>query len=409
MSAILDGDREMIADGLSYAEAVKEWSRIPAGWDAITRICEQVGQRLPVLAEQIAQKIQEELPAYQQAGVPLAEHYKDIHQHAQILLRCIQTHSDPVEQDLVYLRAVGRRRALQGLPVHALMQAYHIGCREIWEELVREGNRHGPDSAASLIHAVPRVWGWFHYVSSVVAGAHQQTIHMVEAETMQLRHRFLGLLLTGDTGSEELLELAQSLGFDPNADFLAAAVGTENHNAIVRRLQSHLEARCGTVHSVPAGEAVIVLAQNTHEHILVSVIRDLLPHVPVGIGLVRPGLGGARLSVGDAEQALGVARRRGGICRFADEWLLCTLIKANDRVDPLVAPAREVGRRYPHLAETVRTFAENGFNAAKTARRLSTHPNTVAYRLRRWQQLTGLNPYSVSGLAASLVGLEVAK
>ena len=46
----------------------------------------------------------------------------------------------------------------------------------------------------------------------------------------------------------------------------------------------------------------------------------------------------------------------------------------------------------PDLVKTLRAFAANDLNAARTAPALNLHPNTVRYRLDRVHSLTGRDP-----------------
>jgi sugar diacid utilization regulator len=49
------------------------------------------------------------------------------------------------------------------------------------------------------------------------------------------------------------------------------------------------------------------------------------------------------------------------------------------------------GRRDTTLVETLRAFLGCGFSAAATAEALIVHPNTISYRLRRIEELLGIN------------------
>ena len=56
------------------------------------------------------------------------------------------------------------------------------------------------------------------------------------------------------------------------------------------------------------------------------------------------------------------------------------------------------GRRDTTLVETLRAFLRNGFNAAATAEALIVHPNTIGYRLRRIEELLGVNCHDPEAL-----------
>ncbi|MCC5949132.1 MAG: helix-turn-helix domain-containing protein [Nitriliruptoraceae bacterium] len=66
----------------------------------------------------------------------------------------------------------------------------------------------------------------------------------------------------------------------------------------------------------------------------------------------------------------------------------------NERGTPVAA-------EHPHLADAVRTFAEAGFSVSEAGRRLEVHANTVAYRLDRWEELTGWDPAASPGSCAA--------
>jgi DNA-binding PucR family transcriptional regulator len=56
------------------------------------------------------------------------------------------------------------------------------------------------------------------------------------------------------------------------------------------------------------------------------------------------------------------------------------------------------GRRDTTLVETLRAFLACGFSAAATAEALIVHPNTISYRLRRIEELLGINCHDPEAL-----------
>jgi sugar diacid utilization regulator len=59
------------------------------------------------------------------------------------------------------------------------------------------------------------------------------------------------------------------------------------------------------------------------------------------------------------------------------------------------------------LAATLRAYAESDLNVARTAERLTVHPNTVHYRLGRIATLTGRDPRRFGDLTALLTALRL--
>lgn len=70
-----------------------------------------------------------------------------------------------------------------------------------------------------------------------------------------------------------------------------------------------------------------------------------------------------------------------------------------DFMHGVLAPLYEYdGRRDTTLVETLRAFLRCGFSAAATAEALIVHPNTISYRLRRIEELLGINCHDPEAL-----------
>ncbi|MGA9870504.1 MAG: helix-turn-helix domain-containing protein [Rhodococcus sp. (in: high G+C Gram-positive bacteria)] len=62
---------------------------------------------------------------------------------------------------------------------------------------------------------------------------------------------------------------------------------------------------------------------------------------------------------------------------------------------------------YPELLHTLKTFVESEANRRASAKSLFVHPNTVDYRLKKIEQLTGVDPLSSAGLMSLHAALVV--
>jgi DNA-binding PucR family transcriptional regulator len=124
--------------------------------------------------------------------------------------------------------------------------------------------------------------------------------------------------------------------------------------------------------------------------------------IAVGVGEPGVGLEGFRESHDEARQALRVAklgqRRRRRPVRYASVAVAALLSADAGRAQRFVE--RELGAlaapddTTARLRATLRIYLEEGSNQARTARRLGIHYNTVAYRIRRAEELLG-RPISV--------------
>ena len=189
-------------------------------------------------------------------------------------------------------------------------------------------------------------------------------------------------------------ELVASSGADPDGPFCAA----------VSRVVAGPPWGVGTPWSatVVAGAATWVLAQ-VHD---ADQLARIAP-APAGIGSVRRGWAGAQQSLVDARLALGVCR--GGTATFGEEWVLASVFGSRDRLTDVCASGEAVARQSSHLADAVQAFADHRLSVVGAARALQVHPNTVIYRLERWRGLTGWDPRTFGGLAASVACLRVAR
>jgi hypothetical protein len=375
-----------------------------AEWQVVASACRRVEARIDVLTARIVDRIWDEIPAYRQAAVTTDDHHDAVAQHQRIVLAAVAERRPLSDDDLAFARGIGQRRATQGLPLYALIQAYHVAYRELWGSLMSEAESAPGGVPAVMATAAGEVWNAVQLISATVAEAHEESARARDRLEARIRRRFIELLSSSDAPSEDLFDLARSLGFDPDGSFQAVCVSAAGLDAgQLERLESAIRhvgrARC----TVQDGEHIVVLWQRAPALEIQEILARVAPGHPAGIGMLRAGLSGARLSVGDAERALAIAARRSADVAFADEWLACVALQFEERLAILLEPGMRVAREHPELHETVAAFADSGFSIAATARALYMHPNTATYRLNRWKELTGWDPRSFNGLARALV------
>jgi DNA-binding PucR family transcriptional regulator len=89
----------------------------------------------------------------------------------------------------------------------------------------------------------------------------------------------------------------------------------------------------------------------------------------------------------EARRALALAPA-GGVLRLADLSLFDYLLAGADDTAPRLGP-EGLDRLEAPLRETLLAYAASDLNVGATARRMHLHPNTVHYRLRSIERLTG--------------------
>jgi hypothetical protein len=385
------------------------WSElhVPSGWRAVARLARQVHRELPELTERIVACVAEEIPAYRVGPVPREDLAGSVERNVDMILLGLAEHREPTLEDIAIRRELGTRRALQGMPIDALLAAYHVGYRELWQALVRAVPAGDETSATKLLTAATLVWSWVHQLTDAIAAAHATAVRAIEARAVGARQRFIELLVGGDLGGDEAARLARSLGFDPAGRFAVTVLRGVADALDAVELQRVVDELPGR-HAVAArGAFLVTVSQDVGEPTAVMAsCRRTFGSASVAVGAERSGLHGARDSLTDAELTLAVTGP-GATGTFDDAWLWATLTGASDRLRPLLAPGAEVAEAHPHLAEAVDAFAAAGFSVSEAARRLALHANTVAYRLDRWTELTGWDPRHFPGLVRSVAALRL--
>lgn len=379
-----------------------DWAggEIPPGWEPIAELCRRIHGRFAATVDLIVDRIIEEVPFYQ-GDTPIGRDdiRVSVGANLDMMLRGIATHRGPRPAELAERRELGTERATQGVPVTALLEAFVVGYRVIWDELVRATRVEDQAVRELLLTAAATVWLWVHEVVDEVGTAYHERTRRGVALVSAVRERFFNALLGQRYDPVEVAELAKTLGFDPERTFTASACVADADTDAEDLLDARFRATPGRHHFVRRGAELLALHQGA---------------APVGIegaaiavGTPRDGLAGAAASLEDARLALALSVRSGRPTDFTHDWHAATLLASEHRLQPLLAPGIEAARQSPDLAETVRVFAASAFSMSETSRRMHLHTNTVAYRLARWHDLTGWNPRTFDGLARTMTALAV--
>lgn len=376
---------------------------VPDGWEPIADICRSIKPNLARSVRDTVDAIRSEVELYRTGPVPRDDLITSVERNLEALLLGIAERRGPTPAEIESRAMLGSRRAQQGLPVDALLQAYHVGYRDLWKRFLK----HTDDGVAHLmLGAASTMWEWTHQVTDAIGRAYAETSHVLAVRAASMRHRFLDLLLTGEVNADALHTVAGTLGFDVRRSFYATVIVDVQPDETVPRLQAELNVLRGNHQAIPHRSRLVIVSQAGDPPELQQAVVRRFPHAVVGIGLTRPGLAGARLSVGDAERAADL-NVSAGPNTFNDSWLWAVLTRESERLDAFLERGRRVARENPSAAETVEAYAASGFCVSVAARRLHVHPNTATYRLDRWHQLTGWNPRSFDGLVRSMAALRL--
>jgi sugar diacid utilization regulator len=239
--------------------------------------------------------------------------------------------------------------------------------------------------------------------------------------TQQLRDELFEGLLQGPAQDEQVaLERATRLGYDPACAYrllvLVAEAPTPAERAEAATRRRHLlESLADLVKRRAAGsiclarrdELVAMVPEGCSAaeigRIAVQQAEALAPSwsVTVGIGEAFRAATDIARSYDQARRAVDTARRfgrRGDVVSFEELGVYRLLFHVQDPselrgfVDQVLGPLLTYDARHQaHLVLTLASFLAHNGNLQATARELSLHVNSVAYRLQRIQTISGMD------------------
>lgn len=287
--------------------------------------------------------------------------------------------------------SIGRDRARRGLPLEHLLTAVRLDFRVLWNAL-RDAS--GPEDTALLVAHAEEVWGVVEEYTTTIQVSYLEEAAVMSREQVRERALLVGSLLSRlDPDPRDVSRVALALDVDPQAPFLVAAAPAHTDRAL-RAVVGELVASARAVHVDETARHTTLIAR---WHSETGVDASALFHgVGCGVAPVTDGLAGVPRAVRIAQEIADVlppdAARP---YEIKDAWALLAGARLGDlggwlARSVLAGLEQASATERERLLETARSFADTG-SAQDTSQRLYCHRNTVLNRLRRVQELTGLD------------------
>lgn len=357
-----------------------------------------VEERLPALVEQVNTTVEETIPLYRGGDhVSTEELRRSVEENLRFLIAALRDPHAP--RDPSVPTGTGRRRAHQGVPLPEVLQVYRIAFSALWGSLVQ----HAADAERlparrSLLTASTVIWSIVDEHAILVTEAYREATAEILVTQQHRRSALVEVLLTGHTGRDAgPWEAASLLGFPPGAQLHVVAahtrdVAVETLPGIERalgesgfasgwRLTPSLQLGVIASSTGSADDLLAVLRSRSRGRVGLSPGYQAPADTPRALRLARAALGlipraaveVRRFSASPIAALLAADRTEGG--RLADDVLGPVL--------RLAEGDRSV------LLETLGGYLGSGGSADIAAEQLHCHPNTVRYRLRKIEELTG--------------------
>lgn len=297
-----------------------------------------------------------------------------------------------------FMRANVRR----GIPLPAELRAYRLGHAWLWDRWTRALQERiaDPDeliAAQELSSAC--IFAYIDRVSDQLVEEYGTERERMMRGAAQLRAETVRAILAREPLDEETLP--GRLGYDVRRTHVAMRVasGTSEIRGLERAAREAAAALApGEPLVVPSGAASLDVWAGSYEPVDTRALERYEPPEGVRVAFGKPGRGldGFRRSHHEAVQAARVAALAGSGGAVVDyahvelvSLLACDLPRAREFVASRLGPLAAPGEPTQRLRETLRVFLAMGGRSARAAKELYVHQNTVAYRIKRAEELLG--------------------
>ncbi|MEV0827116.1 PucR family transcriptional regulator [Nonomuraea rubra] len=353
------------------------------------------------LARRLVRCFAEQLPVYRR--LPKEELDGDItaitEHNLRLISRAFREGRPPTRADLLPLRESAARRAQEGVPLEALLAAYHLGARLVCERLFA---RAGPDDLADVLEAGRIVLLYMEAATLAVCSAYLEERESLLSQEQHAMHATVAALLGGDRAAlagvrlpPRYLVLAVAAGRHPDEDGPGAPVAGRRKLHRLRMALQRFAAEPVLPALDTAGGLVLVPLQGEEPGLAeLAEAAGRSAGVPVWLAAECAPPQGVPAAARLVEEVLEVVRvfeQPPGGYRLADVLLEYQLTRSS-QATALLAGLLDPLLDNPDLLRTLTAYLDTGLDRRRTAELLHVHPNTVDYRLRRVVVLTGLDP-----------------
>ncbi|MFE0651952.1 PucR family transcriptional regulator [Streptomyces sp. NPDC059534] len=360
-------------------------------------------------------RLVERLPVY--GTLPSEQLGGDIAQQVTLGIRSfadvLRTGELPDQVERAAIRESSARRADEGVPLEAVVGAYHLGAEECAAQLVSAAE---PGDLHDVLLVQRQLLAYLRLVSCEVAAGYVQERQTALSDEQVALQELLSRLLEGDSPQAAADRagvtlppgyLVLSIGMGPHPDELRPGV---NKPVVVRRklrrLRNELQRHTAGVPLFTLsgdGGLVLIPRDAAADAGLDTADRERLSQL---VGQLRRVCGADLLVAAEAAPPEGVAEaarladdvravaqasgRGPGLYLLDDVLLAYQLSRPSPARDGLASLLGPLDTR-PELLATLRTFLACDLDRRRTAALLQVHPNTVDYRLRKAGDLVGLD------------------
>ena len=337
---------------------------------------------------------------YDKAGPELrADVRTSTREHVRRGIRTMAGMAEPGRKAIDIWRETGRRRARQGVPMELVLNAYSLGTRVLWEALLEQRSNKDLDiDDHILLMAGQSIWAALDVQNAILVESYRRENSRLQRRDLQRQQSFLDGLVEGRGADPEFAaEAHEILGVEIDEPVVCVVAPFDRSlDEPLRGPEDRLE-RAGLVsHWHVRGGAHFGLV-STGELGVPELIRLLEPSVAgrVGIAPSVEGVAGFATAYQLAARAAETVPRGSQQLVSVTDRLPEVLLGGSPEVisllvsETLGAVLAQPPQQADLLLETLEALLAHDGSPTHAAEQLFCHRNTVIYRMKQIESLTG--------------------
>jgi hypothetical protein len=369
---------------------------------SLERLVDALLARVELLADTAAEGFQEMFPSY--ARHDRAALTPVVLRNTLSLLKSIRDPERDTAADLAFYRESGEERARMGITSEEMLHAWRIGMKITREHAYTLADELGigEDVMLKFVEALLH-WGDVGMLES--AAAHRRTEDEMARHEEHHRANLVRGILFGTLAPAAIRVQAATYGLEADGPYCAVrARPTGDWSA------RSIECQLGVADGAGPRRGLAALLDGDVAGFVLAPVRGTVG-VPLGVGppaTLDELENSFRLATRAFECA--TSARLPGPVAIEQLGLMPAVISDRDVGDAIskriIDPVLAHGKPGLTLLETVQRYVENDLRLELTAEQMFLHVNTVRYRLRRFEELTGTSLRHVDDLVQVWWALE---
>ena len=322
----------------------------------------------------------------------------------------------PLDAELKRLpESIGQRRAEQGVPVDALLHAFRIDFRVLWEAMLAEITGRAPDRLQTFLYEVTRVWAVIDSISVTVGSSYRRAEADIARRDDERRQQLFDALIK-KSGSAESVARAVALEFHLSEQDRYVVVHAEIVDGLPALDNPQRALQQAGMRSAwrtePSKQTGLVEVRRQPATAVVEALRPVA-RARAGVSPPFPGLARASEYVWLAAAALHAIPPGASGVLSVDNNLVESLVGAAPDLSRHLASAVLNGlegirpAERARITETFRAWVEADGSVSAAAKQVCRHRNTALNHLRRLERLTGRSLSSPRDVTELIVAMCV--